>query len=61
MSVRIMLADDHILVREGIKCLLECDRNVEVIAEADDGLECLQKLEFTVSQCRRRHCIQTFR
>lgn len=47
MSVRIMLADDHILVREGIKCLLECDRNVEVIAEADDGLECLQKLEFT--------------
>lgn len=39
MSVRIMLADDHILVREGIKCLLECDRNVEVIAEADDGLE----------------------
>lgn len=47
MSVRIMLADDHILVREGIKCLLECDRNVEVIAEADDGLDCLQKLEFT--------------
>lgn len=46
MSVKIMLADDHIMVREGIKCLLECDRNVEVVAEADDGLECLKKLEF---------------
>lgn len=46
MSVKIMLADDHILVREGIKSLLECDRNVEVIAEADDGLDCLKKLEF---------------
>lgn len=45
MSVKIMLADDHILVREGIKCLLECDGSVEVIAEADDGLECLKKLE----------------
>lgn len=46
MSVKIMLADDHIMVREGIKCLLECDRNVEVIAEANDGIECLKKLEF---------------
>lgn len=46
MSVKIMLADDHVMVREGIKYLLECDRNVEVIAEANDGLECLKKLEF---------------
>lgn len=46
MSVKIMLADDHILVREGIKCLLECDNNVEVIAEANDGLECMKKLEY---------------
>jgi len=40
-----MLADDHIMVREGIKCLLECDKDMEVIAEADDGLECINKLK----------------
>mgnify|MGYP001111527323 CR=1 FL=1 len=30
-----------------INVYIKCDRNVEVIAEADDGLDCLQKLEFT--------------
>lgn len=39
-----MLADDHILIREGIRQLLEFDGNIEVIEEASDGDDCLEKL-----------------
>lgn len=40
-----MLADDHVLMREGIKHLLEFDGSIEVIEEANDGIECLEKLK----------------
>lgn len=39
-----MLVDDHVLMREGIKQLLEFDGSIEVIEEAGDGEECLEKL-----------------
>ena len=45
MSTKIMIADDHILIREGIKQLLEFDGSINVVAEAGDGNECLDKLE----------------
>lgn len=45
MSIKVMLADDHELMREGIKHLLEFDGSIEVIAEASDGIECLDKLD----------------
>ena len=45
MSVKVMLADDHALMREGIKQLLEFDGSIEVIDEANNGKECLEKLE----------------
>lgn len=44
MSVKVMIADDHIIVREGIKNLLEFDGSIEVIEQASDGFECLDKL-----------------
>lgn len=44
-SIQVMIADDHILMREGIKQLLEFDGEIEVIAEASDGEECLEKLK----------------
>ncbi len=44
MSVKVMLVDDHVLMREGIKQLLEFDGSIEVIEEAGDGEECLEKL-----------------
>ena len=43
--IKVMIADDHILIREGIKKLLEFDGNIEVIAEAGNGNECLDKLK----------------
>ena len=45
MSVKVMLADDHLLMREGIKKLLEFDGSIEVIEEAGDGEECIEKLK----------------
>lgn len=40
-----MLVDDHALMREGIKQLLEFDGTIEVVEEAGNGQECLEKLE----------------
>lgn len=45
MSIKVMLADDHVLMREGIKHLLEYDGSIEVIQEANDGIECLKILK----------------
>lgn len=39
-----MLADDHVLMREGVRQLLEFDGSIEVVAEANDGDECIEKL-----------------
>ncbi len=44
MSIRIMIVDDHSLMREGIKQLLEFDGSIRVVAEASDGDECLKVL-----------------
>jgi DNA-binding NarL/FixJ family response regulator len=37
MSIRILLADDHRIVRDGLKTLLEKQSDMEVVAEAEDG------------------------
>lgn len=40
-----MIADDHSMIREGLKNLLELDGDIQVIAEAVDGEDCLNKLQ----------------
>lgn len=37
--IRILIADDHVLVREGLKRMLASHPDFEVVAEAEDGLE----------------------
>lgn len=44
-AIQIMMADDHLMVREGVKALLEIDGDIKVIAQANDGVECLKVLE----------------
>lgn len=39
-----MLADDHVLIREGIRQLLEFDGTVEVVGEVNDGEECIKRI-----------------
>lgn len=41
MSIKIVIADDHMLIREGLRQLLELDGDIEVIGEAGSGMECL--------------------
>lgn len=40
--VKIMIVDDHCMVREGLKQLLELDGDIKVIGEAGDGISCLE-------------------
>lgn len=42
--IRILLADDHTLVRAGIRALLERQPDMEVVGEAGDGQEAIQKV-----------------
>ena len=44
-SLRVILADDHTLVRAGLRGLLEKLDGIEVIAEADDGPQALRLIE----------------
>jgi len=37
MSIRIILADDHTIVRHGLSKLLQQEKDMEVIAQAKDG------------------------
>jgi DNA-binding NarL/FixJ family response regulator len=44
-AIRVLLADDHAVVRKGIRQFLEDAGDIEVIAEADDGAEALRQIE----------------
>ena len=42
MSIRVVIADDQALVRAGFRKILEADAEIEVVAEAQDGVEALE-------------------
>ena len=44
-QIRILLADDHTLVRQGLRSLLEGIGDFDVVAEATDGREALARAE----------------
>lgn len=43
--VRIVLVDDHFLVRDGIRALLEDEEQYEVVGEASDGIEAIELVQ----------------
>jgi DNA-binding NarL/FixJ family response regulator len=43
--VRVLLADDHSIVRRGLRSLIETEPDIKVVAEAGDGLEALKLCE----------------
>jgi DNA-binding NarL/FixJ family response regulator len=43
--IRILLADDHTIVRDGLRAILEREPDMAVIAEAADGRECIRLAE----------------
>ncbi len=42
-KMRILIADDHVIVREGLRTLLEAQPDMEVVVEATDGEEAVSK------------------
>lgn len=47
MKINIMIADDHILFREGMKKLMESNSEIQIVLESEDGEDCLEQLENT--------------
>jgi len=45
MDIKIIIADDHTLVRAGIRSLLDTIKQVDVVAEANDGREAIQLIQ----------------
>jgi two-component system response regulator NreC len=45
MTVTLLLADDHPIVRQGLRHLLEAEPDLEVVGEASDGLQAVQFTE----------------
>jgi DNA-binding NarL/FixJ family response regulator len=43
LKARILLADDHVLVREGLRLILDRQPDLEVVAEAGDGAEAIDR------------------
>jgi DNA-binding NarL/FixJ family response regulator len=43
VSVRVLVADDQALVRAGFRKILEADREIEVVGEAGDGVEAVER------------------
>ncbi len=41
-QIRILIADDHAFVREGTRRILEQERDLEVVGEANDGEEAVR-------------------
>ncbi|MFO8037615.1 MAG: response regulator transcription factor [Anaerolineales bacterium] len=44
-TIKIFIVDDHVVVRKGIRALLATEEDIEVIGEAENGLEATQKYD----------------
>jgi DNA-binding NarL/FixJ family response regulator len=45
--IRVLIADDQTLIRQGIRTLLEMDRDISVVGEAADGAETVERVQST--------------
>jgi two-component system response regulator NreC len=43
MTIRIQLADDHMITREGLKSLIQNENHMEIVAEVDNGRSAVEK------------------
>ena len=44
-KIRVLVADDHTIVRKGLCALLDGDKEIEVVGEAENGREAIKKVE----------------
>lgn len=45
--IKVLIADDHAVVREGFRRMIENDPEIKVVAEAENGIEAIQKVRST--------------
>ena len=45
MAVSILIADDHQVLRDGLSSVLDAEPDMDVVAEAADGLEAVRSVE----------------
>jgi DNA-binding NarL/FixJ family response regulator len=45
MTYNVLLVEDQVIVRSGLKMMIEQDNSFSVVAEADNGLEALEQIE----------------
>ncbi|MEO7999930.1 MAG: response regulator transcription factor, partial [Gemmatimonadaceae bacterium] len=45
MTIRLLIADDHAVMRAGIAAMLAYDTDISIVGEANDGLEAVAKFE----------------
>jgi DNA-binding NarL/FixJ family response regulator len=43
LKTRVLLADDHAVVRSGLRAVLDAEPDIEVVAEAQDGAEAVER------------------
>ena len=43
-KIKILIADDHSMVREGLKQLIELEDDIVVVAQAGDGKEAIERI-----------------
>lgn len=44
MPIRVLLVDDHAVVRQGLRMFLELEEELEIVGEAENGLEALKQI-----------------
>lgn len=44
-KIRVLLAEDHTIVRKGLRSLLDAEADIEVVGEAEDGREAIEKAD----------------
>jgi len=43
MTIRVLIADDHTLVRDGLRALLEADKDIQVVGDAANGRDAVRQ------------------
>ncbi|MDP3014693.1 MAG: response regulator transcription factor, partial [Candidatus Subteraquimicrobiales bacterium] len=46
-KIKVFIADDHKLIREGLKSIFEFEEDIEIVGEAGDGQEAIRKIKET--------------
>lgn len=50
-KIKVLIADDHPVVREGLRAMLMTDQNIEIVGESGDGAEAVKMVAEKRAEC----------